>query len=105
VLGNNVLSTPMIVDDPFFRYRSLERGGGLQRPRRYVRLAREFNVELTTVAWASTSYNLVLALFVVLPRTPQPGAVFDCSSRPRRMRLRADAAAPATRPSTARAAC
>jgi hypothetical protein len=37
VLGNNVISTPMIVDDPFFRYRSLERRGGLQRPRRYVR--------------------------------------------------------------------
>jgi len=34
---------------------------------------REFNVELTTVAWAPTSYNLVLALCVVLPRTPQPG--------------------------------
>ena len=37
VLGNNAIATPMIVDKPFFRYRSLERRGGLQRPRRYVR--------------------------------------------------------------------
>jgi hypothetical protein len=37
VLGDNAASTPMIVDEPFFRYRSLERRGGFQRLRRYVR--------------------------------------------------------------------
>lgn len=37
VLGDNEISTPMIMDDPFFRYRSLERRGGMQRPRRYFR--------------------------------------------------------------------
>jgi hypothetical protein len=37
VLGENEIATPMVVDEPFFRYRALERRGGLQRPRRYVR--------------------------------------------------------------------
>jgi hypothetical protein len=37
VLGDNELSMPMILDEPFFRYRSLERRGGLQRPRRYAK--------------------------------------------------------------------
>jgi hypothetical protein len=37
VLGQNEISTSMIHEAPFFRYRSLERRGGLQRPRRYVR--------------------------------------------------------------------
>jgi hypothetical protein len=37
ILGDNEISTPMIVEGPFFRYRSLERRGGLQRPRRAMR--------------------------------------------------------------------
>jgi hypothetical protein len=37
VLGDNEIAMPMIVDEPFFRYRSLERRGPLQRPRRALR--------------------------------------------------------------------
>ena len=37
VLGDNEISTPMVMEEPFFRYRALERRGGLQRPRRYAR--------------------------------------------------------------------
>jgi hypothetical protein len=37
VLGDNEISTPMIVEEPFFRYRSLERRRGLQRPRRALK--------------------------------------------------------------------
>jgi hypothetical protein len=37
VLGHNELSMSMILEEPFFRYRSLERLGGLQRPRRFVK--------------------------------------------------------------------
>jgi len=37
VMGNNELNQAMIVSRPFFRYRSIERLGPVQKPRRYVR--------------------------------------------------------------------
>ena len=88
VLGDNEISASMVVESPFFRFRSLERRGALQRPRRYVR-------SIPGVARLSrrTASNAAAVRINRECRSYEMGwVVFAWAGRPERLALTAEAA-------------
>lgn len=86
VLGSNGVGAPMLVEDPFFRFRSLERFGAFQRPRRYLRSL----PGISAISRRTASRTWGIHVNTECRSYEMGWVVYVWSGRPERLALRAD---------------